>query len=176
LAGWEVMGNMLYAGDHYSFLEAGMRLLDFGAMIVFFGFACYFLLGDVNARAAGVVLGSAAVALLFVFSTLELNTFLHHYVPGLRAGGISILWSLFALGLILAGIWKQVRPMRFVGLGLFALVTWKVFFLDLDHLDQLYRIVAFILLGILALSGSFVYLKYRQTFATGTAAIEKEEE
>jgi len=175
LAVWGIMGNMYYFGD-YSFLDAGMRLLDFGAMIVFFGFASYFLLGDVNARTAGVVLGSAAVVLLFIFSTLELNTLFYHYLPDFRAGGISILWSLFALGLILAGIWKQVRPMRFVGLGLFVLVAWKVFFVDLERLDQLYRIVAFILLGILALSGSFIYLKYRQTFATRSAAIEEEEE
>ena len=48
---------------------------------------------------------------------------------------------------------------------MFAIVAWKVFFVDLERLDQLYRIVAFILLGILVLCGSFVYLKYRETFA-----------
>jgi len=113
------------------------------------------------------------VALLFVFLTLELNTFLAHYVPGLRAGGVSILWSIFALGLIGTGIWKDARAMRYVGLALFAVVSWKILFLDLSRLEQLYRIIAFILLGILVLSGSFVYLKYRSTFAT---AIKKEEE
>jgi len=43
-------------------------------------------------------------------------------------------------------------------------VAWKVFFVDLKRLDQFYRIVAFISLGILALAGSFVYLKYRDKF------------
>jgi uncharacterized membrane protein len=55
---------------------------------------------------------------------------------------------------------------RYLGLGLFAIVVWKVFFLDLSQLDQIYRIVAFLLLGILVLAGSFVYLKYRDSFAT----------
>jgi uncharacterized membrane protein len=91
-------------------------------------------------------------------------------VAGLQAGGISILWSLFALGLILPGIWKNVRALRLVGLALFAVVAGKVFFVDLANLDPFYRIVAFILLGILVLSGSFIYLKHRQTFAIEPSA------
>ncbi len=39
-----------------------------------------------------------------------------------------------------------------------------MFFVDLASLDQFYRIIAFILLGILVLCGAFLYLKYRQTF------------
>ncbi len=41
--------------------------------------------------------------------------------------------------------------------------------MDLAQLDQLYRIVAFVLLGILLLAGSFVYLKYRESFASAVA-------
>ncbi len=177
LVAWQITGDMLYAGD-YSFVESGMRFLDFGAIVVFFCFAFYLLLsaGNVDGRTAGVFIGSAGLVLLFIYSTLESNTFLYHYLPGLRAGGISILWSLFALGLIIAGIHKEIRPLRFVGLGLFAIVACKVFFLDLARLEQLYRIIAFILLGILALSGSFVYLKYRQTFAISSDETEKKEE
>ena len=99
LAGWQVIGLMRYAGDHYSFSMAAMRLLDFGAIIAFLYAAYYMLSGNVSARAASVVFGATALALLFVFTTLETNTFLWHYVPGLRAGGVSILWSIFALAL-----------------------------------------------------------------------------
>ena len=114
--------------------------------------------------------GWLALGLAFVFLTLELNTSLSQFVPTLRAGGISILWSLFALGLIVAGIHKHAGALRFTGLGLFTVVGFKVFFSDLANLDQFYRIVAFILLGILILSGAFLYLKYRQTFASGTTS------
>ena len=143
-----------------------MRLLDFGAIIGFFTLAFLLVFKRVEAWKVGVVFGGTALALLFVYTTLELNTFLSVYVEDFRAGGISILWSLFALGLILGGIWKNVRPLRFIGLALFAIVAWKVLFIDLAQLDQLYRVVAFILLGILVLSGSFIYLKYGQSFAT----------
>jgi uncharacterized membrane protein len=83
----------------------------------------------------------------------------------MRAGGISILWSVFALALILCGIRQRVRTVRYVGLGLFAIVVSKVFFADLAQLDAFFRIVAFIILGLLVLAGSFVYLKYKDHFA-----------
>jgi hypothetical protein len=172
LPSWQVEQMRIYGGG-YSFLDAAMRLVDFGAIIAFLYFGFRLLAGDVRAGQAGQALGCAALALLFIFLSLEVNTFLGSYVKGLQAGGISILWSLFALGLLLAGIWKDLRSLRYVALGLFAVVAWKVFFSDLARLEQIYRIVAFAVLGILVLSGSFIYLKYRHTFAT--KAISPEE-
>ncbi len=167
LPSWAITEQMLY-GSQYSFRDASLRLLDFGAVVAFFAFAFLLLNGQVAARQAGRVMGCVGLALLFAFLTLEVNSFLRHYIEGLRSGGVSILWSVFALGLILPGILKNVRALRFVGLFLFVVVAAKVFFVDLAKLDQLYRIIAFIILGILVLSGSFLYLRYRQTFATPT--------
>ena len=165
LPAWHVVPmTYCYAGD-YSFLEAGMRLLDFTAIIAFFTCGYYLLGGRSTARDQAVFFAGAAVAMLFVFSTLEVNTFLLHFLKGSEAGGVSILWSLFALTLITVGMWWDSRPIRYVGLALFALVAWKVLFHDLVALDQLYRIIAFILLGTLVLGGSFVYLKYRPVLA-----------
>jgi uncharacterized membrane protein len=163
LPDWNVTGQMTYAGS-YSFRDALLRLVDFGALIGFFSGAYALLISRSHARRAGVFLGFCALGLLFLYATLEVNSFLRTYNDGLRSGGISILWSLFALGLILRGIAKHVRTLRYLGLALFAVVTWKVFFVDLDQLDQFYRIIAFIILGILVLAGSFVYLKFRDTF------------
>jgi len=100
---------------------------------------------------------------------LEINSMLYQYVPGLRSGGVSILWSIFGLSLVFAGIKRQISAFRLVGLALFALVAWKVFFIDLARLDQIYRIIAFIVLGMLALGGAFFYMRYQQTFI-GNAA------
>ncbi|MGR8935504.1 MAG: DUF2339 domain-containing protein [Gammaproteobacteria bacterium] len=152
--------TLLYGGD-YAFQYALMRLLDFAAIIAFLAFA---FLRLPPAGSVRTLLGSAALVLSFVFLSLELNSMLHRYVPGLRSGGVSILWSLFALGLVFAGIKRRVRALRLTGLILFAVVAWKVFFVDLARLEQLYRIVAFIVLGLLALGGSFAYMRYRQAF------------
>jgi hypothetical protein len=67
---------------------------------------------------------------------------------------------------LLHGIGRNIKLMRYAGLALFLIVTWKVFFIDLARLDQLYRIVAFIALGVLVLCGSFLYLRSRSAFST----------
>ncbi len=160
---WGLHGLMRYRGA-YSFVDAGMRLLDFGIIIAFLVYTVSVLSTRVQPRHARTALGATALSLLFIYSTLEVNTFLFHYVSGLRAGGVSILWAVFALGSILGGILRGNRALRLTGLSLFAVVAWKVFFVDLASLEQLYRIIAFILLGVLVLTGSFLYLKYRQSF------------
>jgi len=169
LPSWDLGEAMVYGGD-YSLLDALMRLVDFGAMVAFFILVFSWLRPGPALLTMSRLAGWMALGLTFVFLTLELNTFLSQFVPALRAGGISILWSLFALGLIIAGIHQNAEELRFTGLGLFTVVGFKVFISDLANLDQFYRIVAFILLGVLILTGAFLYLKYRQTFASGTAS------
>jgi uncharacterized membrane protein len=169
LPSWRLEETFVYGGS-YSFLDALMRLVDFGAMAAFFILAFVWLRGAPAPPVAANLAGWLALGLAFTFLTLEVNSFLSEFVPPLRAGGISILWSSFALGLIVAGIHKHAGALRFTGLGLFTVVGFKVFFSDLASLDQFYRIIAFILLGILSLTGAFLYLKYRQTFASETAA------
>jgi len=171
---WSVTEQFWYGGA-YSFRDAGLRLLDFGAIIVFFAWGFAALSGQAGAKQVGAILGSAGLGLLFLYTTLELNTFLRFYVDGLRPGGVSILWSVFALSLLLAGIRRRSGGLRYVGLALFTIVAGKVFFVDLEDLDQIYRIVAFILLGILVLSGSFLYMKYRHTFAVSSDSSETSE-
>jgi uncharacterized membrane protein len=164
LPSWRFSDTFLYGGP-YSFLDALMRLVDFGAMSAIFAVICVRLRGPGRAPIPARLAGWLAIGLVFIFLTFELNTFLAQFVPNLRPGGISILWSFFALGLIVAGIHRQAGPLRLTGLGLFTVVGFKIFLIDLAGLDQFYRIIAFILLGILALCGSFLYLRHRQSFA-----------
>jgi uncharacterized membrane protein len=165
LPSWSLDASMLY-GRGYSFLDAGMRLLDFGAIIGFLLLAGSRLRSERSPIPLGRLAGALALVLSFVCLSLELNTFLQQFVPNLRPGGISILWSTFALGLILGGIRSDDRDTRYVGLGLFTVVAFKVFLFDLANLDPFYRIVAFLLLGMILLCGAFLYLRYRQNFAS----------
>ncbi|HEY1067575.1 MAG TPA: DUF2339 domain-containing protein, partial [Pirellulales bacterium] len=101
--------------------------------------------------------------------TLEVNTYLGHFVPGLQAGGVSILWSVFALSWLLRGLWRRERALRYCGLLLFTIVIGKVFMYDMAQLDSFYRIIAFIILGVVVLAGSFVYIKYREAASEKSA-------
>ncbi|MFN4918862.1 MAG: DUF2339 domain-containing protein, partial [Planctomyces sp.] len=167
---WNLTG-LTWSGP-WNPVHATFRMLDFGMLAVFLAWASRRFSAESETRLpgsqpAGAALGFASVAALFVWFTLEVNTFLGLHLPGLRAGGVSILWSLFALGMLLSGIRSNQRHQRYVGLTLFTIVACKVFFSDLASLDQFYRIIAFIVLGLMVTGGSFLYLRARQTFVTG---------
>jgi uncharacterized membrane protein len=70
---------------------------------------------------------------------------------------ISIGWFAEAAVLMTIGFWRRSAFVRWQALGLIALTIAKVFVLDLWGLERGYRIVSFVLLGILLLAVSFLY-------------------
>ncbi|PYL77951.1 MAG: hypothetical protein DMF26_02215 [Verrucomicrobia bacterium] len=72
----------------------------------------------------------------------------------------SIAWALFALLLLIVGIQKRIAPTRYAGLALLGITVVKLFFHDLSQLDQLYRIVAFIVVAVIAILASFLYQRF----------------
>jgi uncharacterized membrane protein len=72
----------------------------------------------------------------------------------------SIAWALFALALLLAGIAKKARAVRYASLALLGVTLLKLFFHDLAHLKQLYRIGALIGVAVVSLLASFLYQKF----------------
>ena len=54
----------------------------------------------------------------------------------------TIAWAVFALVLVVAGIWRKLRAARYAGLVLLSVTLLKLFFHDLARLNQLYRIGA----------------------------------
>ena len=163
---------MLYGGG-YSFLDASMRLLDFGAIIAFLILA-YSRLTSVSSRAWVSWLAGSLASSGIPLPDPRAQHVPFHFMPALRAGGISILWSVFALGLILAGIRHQRGALRYVGLGLFTVVGVKVFFVDLASLDQFYRHHRLHPPGRPGALRAFLYLKYRQTFENPYSQVSEE--
>jgi hypothetical protein len=72
----------------------------------------------------------------------------------------TIAWALYALVLLVAGIWKEARPARYAGLGLLSLTLLKLFIHDLAQLAQLYRIGALIAVAIIAILASLLYQRF----------------
>jgi uncharacterized membrane protein len=70
---------------------------------------------------------------------------------------LSTLWLLYALGLMVAGMQRRSAPVRWLALALLAVVIVKVFLFDLSFLDRFYRIMSFLLLGVVLLLISFFY-------------------
>jgi uncharacterized membrane protein len=72
---------------------------------------------------------------------------------------LSLLWTGYASVLILAGVKRQSALLRWQALVLFGLAVAKVFLYDISYLDRFYRIVSFLILGVLLLVVSFLYQK-----------------
>jgi hypothetical protein len=81
----------------------------------------------------------------------------------------SIAWALFALGLLIYGIRKNIAAARYAAMGLLCITLLKLFFHDLAQLGQLYRIGAFVGVAVIAMLASFAYQKF---FAAGTKKTE----
>ena len=74
--------------------------------------------------------------------------------------GLSLLWALYAAILIVLGVVRRLRWVRIAGLALLALPVIKLFAHDSRTLEQEYRVIAFIALGLILLSGGLLYQRY----------------
>ena len=119
------------------------------------------------------VVGVLGTLLLLVFLTAEVVLLCERYCDAMRLGAVSVLWTLFALGLILFGMRAKVRAARITGLVFLLLVMLKVFLVDMAQLDQIYRVVAFVVLGGLVLLGGVLYL-HRHAKSEGGAELESD--
>ena len=56
---------------------------------------------------------------------------------------------------------RDVRPLRLAGLALLGAAVLKVFAYDLAELDEIFRVLSFVALGLLLLTGAFAYQRLR---------------
>lgn len=122
-------------------------------------------LRELNGRA---LFSSCGVILLFLLMNIEIADF---FADGQfltfdfsqnfgRDMTYSLAWGLFALALLVAGVVRDLKPVRIAGLALMAVTLLKLFFHDLSRLDQLYRIGAFIGMAVMLIFASWLYQKF----------------
>lgn len=137
-------------------------------------FAGAWLLAPPRERVLGVkappLLNTLGTVLAFMLVNIEIADFFS--VPGQRvltfqfSGNFgrdmsyTIAWALFALGLLLMGIWKKARAGRYAALALLGVALLKLFFHDLARLDALYRVGALLAVAVVAILASFAYQRF----------------
>lgn len=104
----------------------------------------------------------AATLVLLTAGTLEVDRALPATAAGglpimAKHAGISVFWSLFAVGLVIVGFWRRRSWLRYFGLGLFAITLAKVGLVDLSGVAYGYRIISLLVLGLLLLGTSVLY-------------------
>lgn len=75
---------------------------------------------------------------------------------------LSVIWTIYAGVLLVAGIVWKSATMRVMALALLGVTIIKVFLFDLSSLEAINRIISFLVLGVVLLGVSFLYQRRQQ--------------
>jgi uncharacterized membrane protein len=88
---------------------------------------------------------------------------------------LSIIWAIYSAALIVFGFVKRHAPSRILAIVLFAVTIFKVFIIDMKGLQNIYRIISFIGLGVILLCVSFLYTRFKDQIIGAVIGDRKEE-
>jgi hypothetical protein len=118
-------------------------------------------------RGAGLATYFAGHAFLLLGLSLEITGWAERSVAAenrlsAETIGISILFGVYAVMLVSAGVATRTAVNRLAGLGLMGIVILKLYLFDVWQLTRPYQILAFVILGVLLLATSFLYSNFRR--------------
>lgn len=73
---------------------------------------------------------------------------------------LSVAWAMEGLALVAAGFALRDKVFRVAGLCVFGLLVLKILFVDLSGAETIYRILSFIVAGVILLLASFAYTRW----------------
>lgn len=98
--------------------------------------------------------------ILRYFGSLEFGTGADYFSA--KHLSLTVLWAVYAVGVIGVGIAVRSARVRQVGMALLAIPVAKLFVFDVFLLERGYRVAAFVTLGVLLLGTGLVYQRYSQ--------------
>jgi uncharacterized membrane protein len=173
LAGTGAIFTMVAFSGFYSSSFVIFANLSFVIVLAFVAtlFAAGWLLGkerevDQYSRMFATAFALAGIFVLWVLLTEE--TYLYWYCRNRFAERIanwrflshmyiSVIWAAYGAVLMAAGFWRKIKILRYIALGLFAVLLVKVFILDTRTVKSVYRIAAFLATGVTLVGVSYLY-------------------
>jgi uncharacterized membrane protein len=187
MLGWFWLANTVSDGkaDPLPYLPL-VNPLELGLLFALFGVYAWsrseaaqqVIPGSYSAAVAAAVQAIVGASLFTFFTALVMRT-AHHWggvpfeLPALLESmrvqaGLSIVWTLMALGLMIGGHLRHRREVWLIGAALIGVVVAKLFFVELSNRGGLARIVSFIGVGVLLLVvGYFAPLPPRRVETAG---------
>jgi uncharacterized membrane protein len=115
-------------------------------------------------------IAAISVILLFSIELFHLNLWLNYRKGEIWVwwenlyykAGLSILWSICSFIMMWLGMHYKFRPLRIISLSLFTITLIKLFLNDISNIPAGGKIAAFILLGVLLLTVSFMYQRLKK--------------
>ena len=131
-------------------------------------FAGAMVLGDSAPKEKLPVVRDARNLLLGIFGivafavlNMEVAGYFYDYARPARFAAISVLWALFATALMILGFARSATTLRRCSLVLFAVTLLKVFLWDMAHVSTPYRIISFLVVGVLLIGASYLYHRFK---------------
>jgi uncharacterized membrane protein len=174
LAGAGAIFTMAAFSGFYSSSFVIFANLDFGIVLVFVAalFTAGWLLSreleeDQYNRLFAAAFALAGIFVLWVLLTEEI--YLYWYYCRNRFGErianwrflshmyISVRWAVYGAVLMAVVFWRKIKILRYIALGLFAVLLVKVFILDTRTVKSVYRIAAFLATGVTLVGVSYLY-------------------
>jgi uncharacterized membrane protein len=81
---------------------------------------------------------------------------------------LSVVWAIYAVIVLCIGFWRRIRPLRLAALGLLGITAVKLLLVDMSQVQQIYRIVSFLVLGAMMIGASYLYHRLEQQLAGGS--------
>ena len=157
-----VLDTFIYSQSSEYATLLNTRFLTFAVSTAALWLAARFLAPAADAAAAYV---TGHAVLLFGLG-LEIGGWVSRNVipenqSGVQIVAISVMLTVYAVILVLIGVKTQAAIHRLVGLALVVLVVAKLYMVDVWVLGRLFRITAFLALGLLLLALSYLYSRLR---------------
>jgi uncharacterized membrane protein len=113
------------------------------------------------------VIKKIELSLFHIFVLMLLSSELVHWLEmsGIDESfklGLSILWGVYALMLIILGLKKNEKYLRIMAIVLFSITLLKLFLYDMADMSTIAKTIVMIILGALLLVASFLYNKVKK--------------
>lgn len=155
-----------YSVDNYLFLlnERFMMEVLATVLLLITGYVYEkYPVADDEAIVPAVVRGGAAIVIWLAGSQEIFTQFEGFDNSNTRNLLLSVWWMVYAGLLAIAGGFRGMHILRRAAVVLFSITVLKVFLYDVQALELGYRVVSFILLGVILLSVAFFYQKHKDT-------------
>jgi Predicted membrane protein (DUF2339) len=153
LAFWRSWNTNFYVPD--SFAGVPGRIAT-GAFVIACFYAAQLLIPRKQDEKTG--LERHARTYYSLLAAVLLSVLLYYEVSGSM---LTVAWGIEGIALLIAGFPLNDRVQRLTGLALFLVCILKLFVYDLRHLETMYRILSFIVLGLMLVSVSWLYTRFR---------------
>ncbi len=156
--------NLFYNFDYFFFTDnvnLPQRIMEYFAFIVFTGLAA-----KVFKRA-----GKTSISKFFNFTaflssililTFETASLFHYILPKAQNLSVSVLWALIGVLTFTYGVRQNNPSAKTGGYVIFFIVFFKVFLIDASAFSTIYKVLTFLLVGIILIVSSYLYYKTKK--------------